>query len=119
MPLVVRQQQLAVFEALAVERYVERITLHLQKFFPEACDQLGVEGVRKVIREGMARAQGYGLRSELEIARFIDAMYLCRPDFDTHPAYRWAHRILTDKTLRAGAKMEQIYERILAAAKGP
>lgn len=48
--LMIRQEQMAVFEQAVVKNFASRVHEHLQKFFPKHCEILGDDGTRAVIR---------------------------------------------------------------------
>lgn len=117
--LVIREEQMAMFAAGAEERFVERIVQHLQKFWPVKCKRQGTRHVRSITRGGIDRARSHGLRSEYDIARFIDLMYILDLEFDTNPEYKWVQRFLKGPEMAPGRKMDEICGRIAGLSNSP
>ena len=104
----IREEQLRVLEASVHEQFVQRVLAHLRRVLPEGDD----EGWLPLVREGIARARGYGLTSARTITSYIDLFVVLGDSFDRDPALPFAS-ILRDEALAP----EQKIERCLAAAR--
>jgi hypothetical protein len=93
------------------DRFVEHMERHLRSRFPEDCETLGENGVRKRIEEGMEGAATYGIRVERDVATFIRYMFALGPGFDVAPETAWAGEILKDKTRTPAQRLDAIRER--------
>jgi hypothetical protein len=99
--LVIRTEQMQVFEAAAIQAFEERTYTHLQRYFPGHCALLGEEQVRRVIQQGWqkAQAQSYDLTAECCVRSYIEFMCRLGSGFDADPLLPWAAATLNDKTI--------------------
>lgn len=91
--------------ALAREGFVPRGVAHVQRLFPAACQGLGGEGVRELVRYGYDRATGYGLDREADVLRYLTVMFVFGRDFDRDPAHPWAAEVLSSSGELRGARL--------------
>ena len=92
--LVIRKEQMAVFLRLQLKEFEDKTCERLLKLKPDQCRKLGEKAVRKSIQDGIERSFQYGIKTERDIARYINIMYTLGFDFDTDPRYPWAADIL-------------------------
>ncbi len=107
--LTIRKDTMAVMGDAMAARFEDRVLTHLQKFFPAKCKTMGEPLVRQHIQAGISRAARYECTTEQNIVRYIDLMFLIRPDFDASRATPWARRILADKTLPLDGKFRKLH----------
>src|SRR5438132_13371033 len=107
--LTIRKEQEEVLAGYMAKNFQERIVKHVKRFWPEQCRALGDEQVRESVRTGLARARGYGMSTEYDLARYIDLMYWLGTDFDTGPSFPWAVQILPNTSIAARAGMDKLY----------
>jgi hypothetical protein len=75
----------------------------------------GDEGrLREWIREGMRRAERYGLVEEREVARFLEVMFRLGPGFDA--ATTWEGRTLRRRDIDGAARLRRIERRVARGA---
>jgi len=108
--LKIRKEQNDELAKVAVKRFEDRVLVHLKKFWPDECKELTEQGVHKSIRTGIDNAGKYGIKTEYDVARYIDLMYTLCFDFDTNSQAPWASRILNDANMDAREKMDKLYE---------
>ena len=106
--LIMRHQHMEAFSRTAVESFEDRMVARLGIRFPAECEELGDEGVRERIRDGMERSTQYEIRTERDVAHFIRLMFGIRPDFDTSRKTAWAKEILKDTQLPANQRLSTI-----------
>ena len=106
--LVIRDEQMAVLEHAARRGFEERTLAHLQQCFPQDVKALGEENACVVIREGVRRAQGYGISSERGLWLFIDLMFQLGGGFDTDPQLPWAAEALQGEALDEYARIDRL-----------
>lgn len=75
--------------------------------------------LRTRIRDGWRRARAYGLRSERNVALFIDLTFGIGADFDSWPEMAWATEILRNRGYSENAKIVAIYRRLPRLVPGP
>jgi hypothetical protein len=107
--LVIRKEQMKVFSAAGIERFVNRMVQHHQEFFPEWSRNLGTNELEAFVRYGIERAQLYGFQVELDLARYLHVMQALGKRFDESPDYPWAANLLSQK-LPAQDKMDRLLD---------
>lgn len=112
--LMIREEQMAVFEQAVVKNFASRVYEHLQKFFPEHCQNLKADQVRKVIRLGLARAEHYQLVSERDVYLYVSLMFLLGSYFDEDPQLPWVADLLKEQTPEtANIRMVPVYDQAM------
>jgi len=96
-----RQNQIEALDQLSRESFVERMLVHLNRFFPEHCRALGDASMREAIDHGIERAETYGIVNERDVCLYIDLMFGFGRDFDTDPELPWAAEVLNDEQIAA------------------
>jgi len=121
--LMIREEQMAVFEQAAVKNFASRVYEHLQKFFPECCQHLGADQVREAVRLGLDRAEHYQLISERDVYLYVSLMFLLGSSFDEDPQLPWVAELLKEQTPEtAYTRMAPVYDQamtLLDATVGP
>ncbi|HYR27296.1 MAG TPA: hypothetical protein VEU30_02450 [Thermoanaerobaculia bacterium] len=107
--LKIRGEQLAALQASMEERFVTRMQEHAREWFPAACAVLTLEELTARIRNGIARARGYGFTSEEDHCRFIDLSFVLGEHFDDDPALPWVAEILGQRAASPGDTMRFLY----------
>jgi hypothetical protein len=93
--LVIRAEQMKVFERAARLRFEDEMMVHSKAFSPRLCEVLGDDGLRAVVQSAIARADEYGFTSRGPVRLFLELMFLCGSAFDTDPQYEPAREFLT------------------------
>ncbi len=116
MRLSIRAEQISVIEAVAQEKFVHRIAVHLLEEYPKAVvtlpddakfpvDELPEEMLYDLVRVGIARARSYGLTFESAIAAFTAVMFEVAPNFDAH---RLCQVLLDDEEIEPNARLDEL-----------
>jgi hypothetical protein len=82
----IRPEQLAALDAAMVANLRQRIVEHVHDCWPDECRALG-DGVKTMVRDGMARAAEYGFTTEIDVAAFVDFTFLLGARFDTEEEF--------------------------------
>ncbi|WP_437767842.1 hypothetical protein WME77_12760 [Sorangium sp. So ce764] len=112
--LVIRDAQMAAFEAEGLKRYKAHLVESVKKHWPERSAALGDEGVRGEVDRAIERADGYGIVSQKDVFRYLNVSFMLGAGFDTDPTYPWAEAILKDDAMAPSEKMDRIVDRIRA-----
>lgn len=103
--LTIRAEQMEALREGVRRRFEQRMLLHLRSAFPRYVEGFSEDELRALVRSGMERAEGYGISSAPDVARFIEYL-LCRgPRFDRVAA---VSRILRARSLGGAAKMDLV-----------
>jgi hypothetical protein len=120
----IHPEQAAAFEAAAVRDFEARMVGHLRRFFPEECRRLGAQGdedgVRALIRHGIARAQTYGIVSEHDVTLYLNLTMALGRDFDRDALLPWARAVLVETELpEPSRRMARLYRETLERTQVP
>jgi hypothetical protein len=86
--LIVRADQLAVFERLQLDRFVDQTAAHLRQEHQDAVAALPPDRLRDRVALAVARGMAYGMRTEAALQQFVAVMFEFGADFDDHPTVR-------------------------------
>jgi len=108
----IRKEQSDAMDKAAIKSFKDRMVDHLNKFFPEHCEELGSEGTREAICYAVGRAAEYGISAERDICIYTDIMVVFGQDFDEDPEFPWAQEILNDDSLEdePAEKVDRLHE---------
>jgi hypothetical protein len=116
--LTIRREQLAVFEAAIIDKFLAKLEQHVRTFFPEQCKSIDSPAIRRVCEHGRTRAASYGIVSEQDVCKYINLMFTFGRDFDTDPEWPWAAQILTDRTVAGPTlRMNRLYIEAMSYAR--
>ena len=110
--LVIRPDQMKVFEQDATRRFEEEMVVHSKDFSPRLCEVIGDEQLRVALRSAITRADGYGFTYRGPIRLFIELMFLLGSGFDSDPQYPAIRRVLDDSAGQM-QRAQQIHEEFL------
>ena len=116
--LKIRREQFEVFQPVAEAAFVRRVAEHLRASHADAVVQLpnevilvkqiADERLRRLAKDAIARARGYGMDWESTVTAFVVLMFVAAPNFDKHPLIQ---RILKDERVPANSRIDQLWER--------
>ena len=111
--LIIRKEQKEALAKAARNIFEERMLVHLKKFFPDECQELGKDGTREAIRHAMDHAGSYGIVAERDIYIYTDVQFAFGRNFDKD--LTWAAEILNDESLQNAysAKVDRLHEAAL------
>ena len=96
----------AQMEAMARERFLDRVTAILADSYPGSRAGLASGDTREVMRAMYAKARGHGFTVELDLARYIITAWILGIDFDTR--YPAMAELLALQTLSPAQKSEAV-----------
>jgi hypothetical protein len=106
-------------EALAdaeMRAYEERVASILRTHWPDACARLGDDAVRAFVHEWIPEGEAHGIRSEKDVAHFVNVMFAVVTDFGEDPRrVPWVREVLDDPSRTATAKVYSLYAGLYAA----
>lgn len=105
---VIRKEQIEVFDRDRQRRFEERVCALLPRHWPDACRQLGAQGLRAFVHDGVERARAYGIASEPGTIRFLNVMLALGAGFDSDPRYPWAAEILGRRGVPEALRLRQL-----------
>lgn len=106
----IRKEQMDALHAAAEPQHeddvVEFITGHLREESPALLDGLSPDYLREMIRNGVRRAGGHGLKSLEDATAFVSVMFEIAPNFDEHPDLA---RVLADESVPPHEKLDRLF----------
>jgi hypothetical protein len=111
--LVIRNAQLAAFEAVRVREFTQKLEAYLRATLPEVCARLGDDGVSRRLEDTLAQGARFGIESERDMAAFARWVMFPRPSFESDPEARWIVEILK-RPWPATTRMELIERKLEA-----
>ena len=113
--LTIRAEQLDAFREPLTKAFVGRMVRHLSRSFPR---QLAEQKIKKadlepLVRQGMKRAEQYGVVYQGDVQRFLECMVILGPRFDEDTIYPWAGQTLRRTDLDGEEKMDEISDHII------
>lgn len=109
--MLIRKEQLEVFENYARAELERRIFAHVSKFFPKEISELGTDAARRLIHDGIRRAQAFRFVTEGNICKYVDLLVVLGSDFDTR--FGWARNVLAEWN---SSDPDDVMSRLLVAA---
>ena len=106
--LTIRREQLRVLGEVMQRRFEERMLAHLRAEFPAVTRGQTDDDLLALVRRGVASAEPYGVRTEVDVQRYLEYMMIYGPDFDTNPRSAWAGDILRTEGIGGAKKMDWI-----------
>jgi hypothetical protein len=105
--LVIRQEQLDVFELEGLRDCAEFVTAFVRKEVPEAIAQLSPSTLESRVLQGIRNAQEYELESYADVATFVTFLFTTGPEFYKTPFFQ---SVLTDADLKPEERMTALVE---------
>lgn len=102
---------LQAFSQQQKKRFADEMIAYFRQHYPQQSAEIGEDGLRKLIDQGVEKAKTYYVYREVDAARYIQFMVAIRRDFDDCRELPWAHEILSSERLLAPDKLEQIARR--------
>jgi hypothetical protein len=106
--LVVRREQMRVFEQALLTRYVNRMAERLRARFPSDTAKLEPADLETMIRDGIVAAARHGVKDEADVARYLEFVVSYGPRFDVDEKTAWAGAILRRTDLSGTGKMNAL-----------
>lgn len=108
--LVIKKEQIEIMASCQVERLINDCLCFTKEYWPEEYTDISEKEVKKKVRKVISKADGYGIKKEGLVLRFLNLIYALGPDFDLSKKNDWALKILTDKNLSDSEKIDQLEE---------
>jgi hypothetical protein len=117
--MIIRAEQMTVFEESAEESFRRRLNSHLLEQYPKtvvklpdsesAIEDLSDETRCSLIGASIERARSYGLNYESSIAAFCALMFEVAPNFDAH---QLSQLFLNDEEIEPNARVDELLEHL-------
>lgn len=107
--MILKEHQLRHLGSMKEEQFEARLLRHVRRFFPGETRSLDRKALLGVCRFGTEKARAYGLRSERDLCKFINLLFVFGLEFDTSPRFPWARRILGKETVGPTLRVNRLY----------
>ncbi|HEX8695895.1 MAG TPA: hypothetical protein VF746_25995 [Longimicrobium sp.] len=118
MELIIRDEQLRVLGEAARERFVRGALEKLRKHWPGAFRELGEAAARARVERAVAEAEGFGIRAEADVLRFVNLAFALGDGFAADPRRPWARALLADTALTPTERLDRLVELALDELDG-
>lgn len=109
--LTIRTSQLHTLGEFAQGQFIDELVDQVHRFFPDAGGALAPDILRRKLGKCIERAATYHLFSRQHVSRFINLAAVYGWEYDSDPALRWMHSILTDTRLVSpGERLERLMQ---------
>ena len=88
--LTIRKEQYAILAAASREEFLCHMERHVREHFQPVIESLSKDQLREVIERNLTHAEGYGLKSELGVCSYLNAVFTLGEEFEKQPSYPWA-----------------------------
>lgn len=92
---IAKRQSEALSQA-SLQKFEDKMVVHVREYFPNHFAQMGEEPVRKTIQLAVKNGEPYGIISQRNVCLYLNSMLVLGSFFDTDPAFKWAGAILND-----------------------
>jgi hypothetical protein len=110
--LVIRQAQMDIFRDRFLQDFEDQCVRNLVERFPRRCAALGETGLRRLIRSSIKRSAEFDIRSESDVATFIDLSIKLGEDFDHREELAFEVEPLRDRSLPGDARLSLTMARL-------
>ena len=86
-----REEHEKALAKVALDNFEARTADHVRKNLPKQSAGLTEQALRGRVRREAEHSRRYGLTSERQIVRFVDADFLLGEHYLEDPAHQWAH----------------------------
>ncbi len=107
--MILRQDQLRALGARRQQNFEDRLLTHVRKYFPEQTRDLEDPSLRGLLRQGLERAKGHGFRTEQDLCKYVNLIFVFGLDFDAATDSPWARRILDNREIGPTLKINRLY----------
>jgi hypothetical protein len=114
--LTIRDEQAALIEAAALERFARTLLPELRRAWPSRCAGVSDAELLDDLVDGLRTARGAGLTGRDAMTVFAHLRVRFGYRFPHPPAFAWAHEVLADPRLDADARLARLAERIRRGA---
>ena len=110
--LVIRREQMRIFDDDARLQFERKAVEHLRQHFPREFAVLGESGVRALLPVAEERAALYGIQRQSDLLSWLGFAISFGSQFDIDPANAWMQEILGSPVLDPDGKMDAIIEEL-------
>jgi hypothetical protein len=116
--LIVRQEQVAVFETALQQQFAERMVPYIERMYPGHYGLLGELGTFALVKKGITLAERHGIDDRHDQAKLILLMVEFGERFERSPERPWAEQMLLDKEIPGAVRVSAIRARLDASTDG-
>ncbi len=95
--MIVRNEQMQVFEKAAQVDFEAEMLAHLKETYPGRMAGVDDDRIRRLISRGIEQARGYGFEARGPVRMYLDFMVTLGHEFDRDPLLFWIRDILCDR----------------------
>jgi hypothetical protein len=108
--LVIRKAQMDEFAKYELKRFEDHMVIHLREKLSEKVKDISEDMLRSTVQKGISDSEKYGIKSEDDVERYIDLMFILGRDFDTAESSAWAGEVLKEEAMSPEERLDKILE---------
>ncbi|WAC20669.1 hypothetical protein OVA24_04655 [Luteolibacter sp. SL250] len=108
--LIIGKGQFEALGATNAEVMMKRLEKHIRMYFGDGVEDLSEEEIQDLLKRNWKRANGYGLKTELGVCAFLNAVCALGEDFTADCA--WASPLLEDQQLSEDLKRDDLERQV-------
>lgn len=113
--LTIRENQHEVLREAARVVFLDHMEKHVCTHFATVLATVKSDQLREILIRQWARANSYGLTSEMGVCSWLNVVFTLGEDFEKQPGYTWALPLLENETMVESAKLARLKTRVQAA----
>lgn len=106
--LSIRHEQVLIFKEQSTNHFRVKMLRYLKEKYGHLYSNNSDQEILEVVDKGIKKAFFYNIKTQSDVAMFIDRMALYGISFDKDVEYSWIQRILNSKTIPSEYKMYEI-----------
>ena len=114
--LTIRPEQMDAFRSKEREEFFNRVLATIQECWPQTYATRGEAALRTLIETSVAEAEGLGIITARDCARYVNLVLVLGDAFLREPRFEWAARILGKENLVPAVRLDLVFERVQALA---
>jgi hypothetical protein len=115
--LVIRPPQWDVFSAEHRRKFVDRVLATIQECWPRTYAARGEPALRVLIEKCVAEAEGMGIVTARDCARYVNLVIALGDDFLGQPRFAWAAHLLGKQDLVPATRLDLVFDRVKALGR--
>jgi hypothetical protein len=114
--LVIRAKQLDAFREQRRNEFFIRVLSTVRECWPQTYASRGEHALRAMIEKSVAEAEGLGIVTARDCARYVNLVLTLGDDFLAEPRFEWAARMLGKQNLEPSVRLDLVFDRVQALA---
>jgi D-mannonate dehydratase len=117
--MIIRAQQMQVFEAAAMDQFAREMCAHLRAALPEATRGATEVQLQEAVRKAIGESQGFGIDGRFDIQQYLQVVFELGYLTHAERTVDWARDFLQDPEISASDKVNRLEGEAMLLGKLP